>query len=84
MEISIRDILAKHPVPGIREAQIRDDVAKVVTKLTGVEVAANKVRYTEGRVVLNVPPVLKSALLLRSAELNELLQKQGVQVTEIR
>jgi hypothetical protein len=84
MEISIRDILARHPVPGIREAQVRHSVAKAVTDLTGVEVAPRKIRHSEGRLVLSVPPVLKSALLLRLPEFTELLKREGVEIREVR
>lgn len=84
MEISIRDILAQHPVPGIREAQIRESVAKAVTELTGVAVAPEKIRHTEGRLFIAVPPVLKSAILIRLPEFTELLKKEGIALSEVR
>lgn len=84
MEISIRDILAKHPVPGVREAQIRHSIAKAVTNLTGVTITPEQVRHSEGRLFIVVPPVLKSALLLRLTEFTDLLKKEGVEITELR
>lgn len=84
MEISIKDILARHPVPGIREAQVRYAVAKAVTDLTGVEITPDKVRHTEGRLVLAVPPVLKSAILLRLQEFTDLLKEEDIEIREVR
>ena len=84
MEISIKDILARNPMPGLREAHIRHEIAKAITELTGVEVLPRQVEHIEDGVRLNVPPVLKSALLLRFSELHELLAKQDISITEIR
>lgn len=84
MEISIRDILAKHPVPGVREANIRHEVAKAITEVTGVEVLPRQVSHVEGNLALTIPPVLKSALLLRQEELKTRLREAGVEVTGIR
>lgn len=84
MEISIRDLLARHPAPGIREANVRHAIAEAITELTGVTVGPEKIQHTEGKVVVNVPPVLKSALLLRAEELGELLKKENISVTELR
>ena len=84
MEISIRDLLARHPAPGIREANVRHTIASVLTELTGVTVGPEKIAHTEGRVVVNVPPVLKSAILLRAEELTERLKAEKILVTELR
>lgn len=84
MEISIRDILAKHPTPGIREANIRHSVAEAVTELTTIPVSPSQVRHEEGKLVLNVPPVLKSALLLHIDELKSRLREGGLEISEIR
>lgn len=84
MEISIRDILARHPIPGVREAHIRDTVARVITELTNVKVEPSQVRHEDGRIVLNVPPVLKSALLLRIEEFKNRLKEGGLEMTEVR
>lgn len=84
MEISIHDLLAHHPAPGIREANIRHTVAEAITKLTSVPVGPEKIQHKEGKIVVNVPPVLKSALLLRSSELTELLKEEGIVLMELR
>jgi hypothetical protein len=84
MEISIRDILARHPMPGIREANIRHCVADALTDITGVTIEPSKVNHTDGRLVLSVPPVLKSAILLRLDEFKSRLKRDGIEVTDIR
>lgn len=84
MEISIRDILARRPNPGLREAHIRQMVAEVVTELTSVKVEPSQVRHEDGRLVLNVPPVLKSALLLREEEFKNRLKEGGIELVEVR
>lgn len=84
MELSIRDILAKHPTPGVREANIRHTVAEVVTSIFGIEVTPSQVKHEDGRFTLSVPPVFKSALLLRLDELKERLKQEGIEVGELR
>lgn len=84
MEISIKDILARHPTPGIREANIRQCVANAVTELTGVAVTPGQVSHADGRLALSVPPVLKSALLLRIDELKSRLKEDGIEVLDLR
>jgi hypothetical protein len=84
MEISIRDILARHPMPGIREANIRHTVAEAVTEITGVKLEPAQVGHTDGRLVLSVPPVFKSAILLRIDEFKNRLKRDGIEVTEVR
>lgn len=84
MEISLRDILAKRPNPGLREANIRHTVADAITKLTGVTVTPSQIKHEDGRLILNVPPVLKSALLLRIEELKSALKENGIELIELR
>lgn len=84
MEISIKDILARHPMPGIREANIRHTAAEAITELTGVTVAPSQIGHADGRLVLSVPPVLKSALLLRIEEFKDRLRRDGIEVTDLR
>jgi len=84
MEISIKDILARKSNPGLREMNIRHTVAEAVTELTGVTVTPGQVSHTDGRVVMNVPPVMKNALLLRLDELKSRLKRDGIVVGELR
>jgi hypothetical protein len=84
MEISIRDILARRPNPGLREMNIRHTVAETITELSGVTVEPKQVRHEDGRLVLNVPPVLKSALLLRIEEFKNRLKEGGIELVEVR
>jgi len=84
MEISIRDILARKPNPGLREMHLRHTVAEAVTELLGVQVTPSQVEHTDGRFVLKVPPVMKSALLLRMDELKSRLKEDGIEVGELR
>lgn len=84
MEISIRDILARNPTPGIREAHIRQTVAEAITELTGVTVTPGQIDHIEGKLTLSVPPVLKSALYLRLEEFKNRLQEDGIGLVEVR
>lgn len=84
MEISIRDILARSEVPGIREANIRHEVAQAITDLTTVTVTPSQVTFVDGNLSLTVPPVLKSALILRMDELKTRLREAGIEVTGLR
>jgi hypothetical protein len=84
MEISIRDILARRPNPGLREMNIRHTVAETITALTNVTVTPSQVKHKEGTLVLSVPPVLKSALILRMEEFKNRLKEGGIELVEFR
>ena len=84
MEISIKDILARNPTPGIREANIRHTVADAITELTGVAVTPSQIDHVDGKLNLSVPPVLKSALFLRLEEFKNRLQEDGISVVDVR
>ena len=81
---TLAELLRNHPVPGIKEAEIRRACAEVITRVTGVTVGPKQISFTDGSLSLSVPPVLKSALVLKFSEAQEALQKEGVTLREIR
>ena len=81
---SLRDLLLNHPVPGIREAETRKICADTLTLVSGVQVLPKQIRYEDGRLTLSVPPVLKSALLLKREEISRRLAENGLHLAEIR
>ncbi len=81
---SLTDLLKNHPIPGIREAEIRRTCAEVVKQSTGVEVQPKHIKISDGVLSLSVPPLLKSALVLKFSEVQERLRQEGIMVKEIR
>lgn len=81
---SLTDLLKNHPIPGIREAEIRRTCAEVVKKAVGVVVEPKHIKMSDGVLSLAVPPLLKSALILKFSEVQEGLLKEGITLTEIR
>ncbi len=82
--LSLADLLKNHPVPGIKEAAIREDCVDILTKALGVSISVRKIKYESGVLTLSVPPVVKSAALLKQAELATLFLERGLALKEIR
>ncbi len=81
---SLTDLLKNHPIPGIREAEIRRTCAETVKQATGIEVEPKHIKISDGVLSLSVPPLVKSALVLKFSEVQERLLQQGITVQEIR
>lgn len=80
----IGDLLSRHAIPGIRLSQQRQTCSETIEGLLGVSISRSKIKYKDGCLFLSVPPILKSALLLKERELKELLETKGIRITEIR
>ena len=78
---SLSDLLLKYKIPGVRASEIRRICAEEVFALTGCTLTPLQVQYKNENLRLSVPPVLKSALLLKQ---NELLQRIKARDIEIR
>lgn len=81
---TLADLLKNHPVPGIKEAEVRRACAETLSRVTGVSITPKQVSFVDGKLSLSVPPVVKSALVLKFALAQEALQKKGITLREIR
>ena len=81
---AIADLLLAHTIPGVRLSEIRSTCAEAVSRTIGIPVARKQITYDEGRLSIAVPPVVKSALVLKQEELKQTLRACGISVTEIR
>jgi hypothetical protein len=80
---SLSDLLLKYKIPGVRASEIRRICAEEVLALTGCTLAPAQVQYKNENLRLSVPPVLKSALLLRRDELMQRIQARDIQLHSI-
>jgi hypothetical protein len=81
---SLADLLLNHKVPGVRDAQIRHAIAEEVSGLLGISITPKQVKFKEGDLVLAVPPVVKSAIKLRSEEIIQALKGRGIRINSIK
>lgn len=81
---SISELLKTHRIPGVKEAEIRRACAEALSRVLGVPIHAKQVRYTDGAISLSVPPVMKSALVIKFEEAKTLLGREGITLREIR
>jgi hypothetical protein len=81
---SLSDLLLNYHVPGIKSAEIRRICADEVEKLTGCKLTSNQISYKNEKLVLSVPPVLKSAILLRKDELMNRIKARDVELYAIK
>jgi len=81
---SLGDLLKFHKVPGVEEAEVRKVIAAALTRVLGVPVSVKHIRYSDGVASLQIPPVLKSALVIKFSEVQALLEGEGITLREIR
>ncbi|MDB5237067.1 MAG: hypothetical protein JWL88_169 [Parcubacteria group bacterium] len=81
---SLADLLLKHKVPGVRDAQIRHAIAEELTGLLRVPITPKQVHYKDADLVLAVPPVVKSMIKLKTTEITELLSRRNVRIATIK
>ena len=81
---SLSDLLLKYKIPGVREVEIRRICAEEVLALTGCKLTPLQVQYKNENLRLSVPPVLKSALLIRKAELLKRIKERDIELYSIK
>ena len=84
MEKSLKDLIARLPIPGLRESTDRHAVAEILTKELQIPIQAKQIQLKDSILTVSVPPVVKSALQIRSEKLKEAFSRQGIQVNAIR
>ena len=81
---SLADLLLNHKVPGVRDAQIRHAIAEEVSRLLNIPILPKQVRYKDADLVLAVPPVVKSAIKLKTQEIVEALSARDIRIASIK
>jgi hypothetical protein len=80
---SIADLLLNHPVPGLKEAYVREEIAFVVGEVLGIICTPKQIQVKHNAIHVALPPVAKSALVLKRRELTEALAKKGIEVLRV-
>ena len=81
---SITELLKLHTAPGIRLAEGRRVCAGALQSVLGITVSPDQLSYTNGVISLSLPPVVKSAALMKRTEIIALLKSADISITEIR
>lgn len=84
MEKSIRDLIARLPIPGLKESTNRHLIAEVLTKTLSIPFRANQINVKDEILTVQAPPVVKSSLQIHQARILEELQKNDISVKTIR
>lgn len=78
MEQSLKDLLSRLPIPGLKESTDRHLIAEEITNLLTIPVKANQINIKDDILTVSVPPVVKSALHLKQTELFRRLSEKGI------
>lgn len=84
MEKSLKDLISRLPLPGLKESKDRHIIAEEITKLLGIPVRPNQVSLKDEIISVSVPPVLKSAIQVKQEELLTRLAGEGITATRVR
>jgi hypothetical protein len=82
--LALKDLIARLPVPGLKESYERQQIAKCVENACGVPVTTRAVTVKDGILTLRVPPVFKSALHARKQGIISALALEQITITDIR
>lgn len=75
---TISELLLNYKIPGVQAAEIRRICAEEISTITGFTPTSKQLQYKNEQLFLTVPPIVKSAILLRHAELVARLASRGV------
>ena len=81
---TIQELLAKHKIPGVKEAELRRICADTASLLLNTKLPSNLFSYKTGELSTKLSPLLKTELLMRQREYSQLLSTQGIQLTNLR
>lgn len=81
---TIAELLKNHPIPGIREAEVRRTCALALAKVLSIEVAPKHIHLKDGVLTVSLPPIVRSAVLVRAENVKTLLSEEGITVSTIR
>lgn len=84
MEKSLKDLLSRLPIPGLKESADRHLIAEQITNLLNIPVRANQIIYKDGIITVSVPPIVKSALHIKQEALFERLHQHGIHPASLR
>ncbi|MBP6868660.1 MAG: hypothetical protein KBC16_00940 [Candidatus Pacebacteria bacterium] len=80
---SIAELLLNHPIPGLKEAYVREEIAFVVSETLGISCVPKQIQVKHSAIYIALPPVAKSALLLKHTQFTSALIKKGIDVARV-
>lgn len=80
---SFSELLLAYRIPGVRAAEIRHICSEEISHVTGYTPKTTQLQYKNEQLFLTVPPIIKSALVLKHKELSDRLAARGVTLAKI-
>ncbi|MES2225491.1 MAG: hypothetical protein V4480_01645 [Patescibacteria group bacterium] len=84
MEKRLSDILARLPIPGLKESNDRHTIAEVLSEQLGIPIQPKQIVFKDSILIVSSPPVVKSALHLKRKDILSLLEKKGISIQTIK
>ena len=84
MEKSLKDLIARLPIPGLKESTNRHIIAGVLTKTLQIPVRPNQINCKDGIITVSIPPIVKSVIQVKQVQIIDLLTKEGISVRVCR
>jgi len=81
---SIADLLKNRKIPGLQASEERRICADTAAALLKMPFSPKQFKYSESELTVSVSPLLKTELLMRRAEYEQLLSAQGIRITALR
>jgi hypothetical protein len=81
---SLSELLLTYHIPGVRSAEVRRICAEEVSFLTGYALNSKQLQYKDDCLYLSVPPIIKSALILKQQEFSNRLTSRGITLKTVK
>jgi len=84
MERSLKDLISRLPIPGLKESANRHIIADALSHILSIPIKPSQIIFKDEIVTVSVPPIVKSMLKIKQMQIIENLQKEGIQVNSVR
>lgn len=84
MERSLTDLIARLPIPGLKESNNRHIIAKLLSEKLGIPVKPSQINLKDEILTVSVPPVVKSVIQMKQVELREVIEREGIKVNNFK
>lgn len=84
MEKSLKELLARLPIPGLKESTDRHIIAETITELLNIPIKPSQITFRDSIISVSAQPVVKSALQIKQEALLARLRAQDIQASKVR
>lgn len=84
MEKRLSDLLARLPIPGLKESNERHITAQIITEIIKVPVTPSQIKIKDQTLSLATVPILKNVIIINTSEIIQKLLERNIIIRAIK